>query len=227
MANISDNNSSPPLSHPVNGDAKALSSQMKSSTSFWFNDGSVIARLRDNTFKLHRSLLDRHSPYFASLPSSESEEQNISIVCIPDERATLFDFTTLLEHLYHDIVATTSHFDHEDPAQEHPTLSRDVTVRCASLQDSLISHFTPILFTVATASHMACTDMFAEKWMPLVITPALETNGLCSPIETLRKIQKIKWEDEGLCIECCKEKREEWEGEAKSIWDKLDGWLGI
>ncbi len=107
MANISANNSSPPLSHPVNGDAKAVSSQMKSSTSFWFNDGSVIARLRDNTFKLHRSLLDRHSPYFASLPSSESEEQNIPIVCIPDERATLIDFTTLLEHLYHDMYVSS------------------------------------------------------------------------------------------------------------------------
>lgn len=74
---------------------------------------------------------------------------------------------------------------------------------------------------------MACTDMFAEKWMPLVIGPALEDNGLCTPIETLRKIQKIRWEDEGLCAECCKEKREEWEEEARDIWNKLDGWLDL
>ena len=126
-------------------------------------------------------------------------------------------------------VATTLHFDseHSSPDVASSILPKEVTVRCASLQDSLIEHFTPILFTVATASHMACTDIFAETWMPLVIAPAIETSGLCTPVETLRKIQGIKWEEHGMCQECCAEKRREWEDEARNIWEKVDGWLGL
>ena len=126
-------------------------------------------------------------------------------------------------------VSTTLHFDSEDssPDSVSSILPKDVTARCASLQDSLIQHFTPILFTVATASHMACTDVFAEMWMPLVIAPAIETSGLCTPVETLKKIQQVEWEQHGLCAECCQEKRAEWEDEARSIWDKVDGWLGL
>ena len=120
-------------------------------------------------------------------------------------------------------VATTSHF--EEGPSSHPSLPTELTNLCATLQDELISHFTPILFTVATASHMACTDMFAEQWMPLVIGPALLNSGLCRPIETLRNIQQIDWEKEGLCVECCKEKRQEWEEEIVTVWGKVDEWI--
>ena len=120
-------------------------------------------------------------------------------------------------------VATTSHF--EAGPSSHPSLPTEITNLCASLQTNLISHFTPILFTVATASHMACTDVFAEKWMPLVIGPSLENNGLCRPVETLRDIQRIEWEKEGLCEECCVEKRQEWEDEIRTVWEKVDTWI--
>ncbi|KAI0085916.1 hypothetical protein BDY19DRAFT_996349 [Irpex rosettiformis] len=133
-----------------------------------------------------------------------------------------YDITSLRKRLLY-TVSTTSHFD--SGPSSHPSLSTSTTTLLASLQDNLISHFTPILFTVATASHMACTDVFAEKWMPLVIGPALETSGLCRPVETLRGIQEIEWEKEGVCEECCKEKREEWEGEIRVIWEKVDGWI--
>ncbi|KAJ3532598.1 hypothetical protein NM688_g7397 [Phlebia brevispora] len=274
--------------------------ETKTTSSYWFEDGSVIARLRDHNFKIHKSLLVRHSPFLSSLSISRNDKLDVPILDIPEGRATVEDFTALLGHLYHDTllgtssfqyvasllrissveklhypalynrarerfqdlfpstvehfvhpedpeealhlaiehnirsaqkplyysVATTSHYDH-NAAEPHHSLSKDVTARCASLQDSLISHFTPILFTVATASHMACTDIFAETWMPLVIAPALEDNGLCTPIETLRKIQRIKWEERGVCAECCKEKREEWEEEARNIWAKIDDWLDL
>ena len=59
---------------------------------------------------------------------------------------------------------------------------------------------------------MACTDVLAEKWMPLVIQTALEDNGLCRPLETLERIIAIDWENEGLCAECVKEKRKSGEG---------------
>lgn len=121
-------------------------------------------------------------------------------------------------------VATISHFE---PDSTHPSLPAAVTARCATLQDQLIAHFTPILFTVATAGHMACTDVFAETWMPDVIAPALADNGLCRPVETLRKIQKVRWEDKGVCEECCAAKREEWDEEIKAVWKKVDEWLGI
>ena len=72
---------------------------------------------------------------------------------------------------------------------------------------------------------MACTDVFAEKWMPLVIQPALDHNGLCCPLETLEKIIAIDWAAEGLCAECVKAKTEEWRGEQRDVWEKMDAWL--
>lgn len=99
--------------------------------------------------------------------------------------------------------------------------------KCKDLLDNLIGHFTPILFTVATAGHMACTDVFAEAWMPLVIQPALENNGLCKPIETLQTIIDLDWKVQGLCEECVEDKRQEWRGEQKDVWDKMDLWLGL
>lgn len=123
-------------------------------------------------------------------------------------------------------VATTSHFDADaDAPHAHPLLLPDTTALCARLQDRLIEHFTPVLFTVATAAHMACTDVFAEQWMPLVIGPALASSGLCRPVETLRGIQEVRWEAHGLCDACCAEKRAEWEEEIRRVWAKIDDWI--
>lgn len=61
--------------------------------------------------------------------------------------------------------------------------------------------------------------------MPDVIAPALENNGLCCPIETLRAIQAVRWEEKGVCAECCEQKRAEWEEEVKVVWGKLDTWI--
>jgi len=129
-------------------------------------------------------------------------------------------------------VATTCHLDDATPASDGPSsqdtdsLSPELIQRCKDLLNDLISHFTPILFTVATAKHMACTDVLAETWMPLVIQPALENNGLCRPIETLQQIIDLDWKSEGLCESCVGDKREEWREEQRVIWDRLDIWLG-
>lgn len=133
-------------------------------------------------------------------------------------------------------VATHMHFeDHDGVETEGDTefqtratgLPADVLQRCKDLLDQLISHFTPILFTVATAGHMACTDVLAETWMPQVIQPALENNGLCRPIETLQAIIDLDWGAHGLCQECAAEKREEWMAEQNTVWNKVDGWLAL
>ncbi|TCD62151.1 hypothetical protein EIP91_007279 [Steccherinum ochraceum] len=137
-------------------------------------------------------------------------------------------------------VSTHMHFEEHDgegdanieaPSQAEAAPSvhvpPDVLQRCKDLLDQLIAHFTPILFTVATAGHMACTDVLAETWMPLVIQPALENNGLCRPIETLQAIIDLDWGTHGLCQECVAEKVEEWKGEQAVVWNKMDEWLGM
>lgn len=133
-------------------------------------------------------------------------------------------------------VATHFHFDEDegtentseaDRGQAPQILPPALEQKCKDLLDQLIAHFTPILFTVATAHHMKCTDVFADTWMPLVISPALGNNGLCKPIETLQTIMDLDWREQGLCVECVQAKREEWKGVQKEVWDKMDEWLGL
>ena len=97
--------------------------------------------------------------------------------------------------------------------------------RCTYLMHQIIGHFTPILFTPATSSHMACTDVFADKWMTLVIKPALECDGVYKPLETLQKMIEIDWGKEGLCSACVVEKKAEWKDEQEMVWAKMDEWL--
>lgn len=89
----------------------------------------------------------------------------------------------------------------------------------------IIEYFTPMLFTVATTSHMSCTDVFADQWMPLVIKPALEQDGVYKPLETIERIIDINWKSYGLCKTCTEEKRAEWRVDQDDIWAKIDSWL--
>jgi hypothetical protein len=88
-----------------------------------------------------------------------------------------------------------------------------------------MDHFTPILFTPATTSHMACTDVFADTWMFRVIQPALENAGVYKPLETLQKIIDTDWGELGLCSSCVIEKRAEWTRVQEEIWEKMDDWI--
>lgn len=74
---------------------------------------------------------------------------------------------------------------------------------------------------------MPCTDVFAEMWMPLVIQPALINSGLCRPIETLKEIIDLDWDSHGVCESCVVDKREEWRAEQRTMWVKLDDWIGL
>jgi hypothetical protein len=89
----------------------------------------------------------------------------------------------------------------------------------------IMEHFTPILFTPATTPHMACTDVFADTWMSLVIQPALENDGVYKPLETLQHMIDIDWGNLGLCLSCVIEKRAEWTREQEDVWEKADGWI--
>jgi hypothetical protein len=107
------------------------------------------------------------------------------------------------------------------------TLSPADARRCAQLMHQLIEYFTPVLFTPATTSHMACTDVFADTWMTLVIQPALECDGVYKPLEMLQMMMEVDWVKEGLCETCLHDKKVEWTAEQVTVWSKLDRWLGL
>lgn len=107
------------------------------------------------------------------------------------------------------------------------TLSQTDAMRCTQLMTSIIDHFTPILFTPPATPHRACTDVFADTWLSLVIQPGLKNDGVYKPLETLQRMKEIDWEREGLCSACVKEKYEEWTEEQRNIWHSIDGWLNL
>lgn len=71
---------------------------------YWFEDGSLIVQVQDVAYKLHKTLLTRHSPVLSTLSSSTDEGYSVSALRIPDELGVLSEeFERLLEHLYHDM----------------------------------------------------------------------------------------------------------------------------
>ncbi|KAI6137563.1 hypothetical protein BKA82DRAFT_4180975 [Pisolithus tinctorius] len=114
----------------------------------------------------------------------------------------------------------------EDSKTRHSVLSPADVERCGRLMAGIVDHVTPILFTPPTTPHMACTDVFADKWMSLVIPSAISDGGVYKPLETLQFIKQLGWAAEGLCPACVREKREEWTEEQAVVWDKVDRWLG-
>ncbi|KAI6043353.1 hypothetical protein EDC04DRAFT_2866353 [Pisolithus marmoratus] len=114
----------------------------------------------------------------------------------------------------------------EDSKTRHTVLSPADVERCGKLMAGIVDHFTPILFTPPTTPHMACTDVFADKWMSLVIQSAISDGGVYKPLETLECIKQLDWAAEGLCPACVREKREEWTEEQVVVWQKMDRWLG-
>lgn len=106
-----------------------------------------------------------------------------------------------------------------------PTLSAVDSEICTILMTRLIDYFSPVLFTAPAASHMECTDIFADKWMSLVIQPAIDNDGVYKPLETLRSIKEINWQELGLCASCAAAKQEEWTEEQRTIWNLIDSWI--
>ncbi|KAG5636531.1 hypothetical protein H0H81_007728 [Sphagnurus paluster] len=147
---------------------------------------------------------------------------------------------------YHFVTSSDSHFDtdpsefsdnpkplpHADPIDSDNNtgpnrLSQEDTKLCIDLMSRTIDYFTPILFTPPATSHMACTDVFADTWMSLVIQPAIENDGVYKPLETLESLKGIDWGKLGLCDACVREKQQEWTDEQLVIWKAMDGWLGL
>ncbi|KAF9260040.1 hypothetical protein L218DRAFT_873202, partial [Marasmius fiardii PR-910] len=89
----------------------------------------------------------------------------------------------------------------------------------------LIDQFSPVIFTPPPTSHMECTDIVADRWMALVITPALENGRTGKPLNFLETMKGLDWEKEGVCKGCAADKRDEWREEQRRIWEMLDGWI--
>ncbi|GLB34462.1 hypothetical protein LshimejAT787_0200270 [Lyophyllum shimeji] len=308
---------------------------------FWFDDGSIVFRVENHVFKVHKTLLSRHSNFFARPDHTLSTgnhgiTSNVQIdphiIVDPSRRVRTTDVEALLEHVYHDApiyaeskfprlisilrVSSPQQLDfpslhalakakldamfrsgemplyrpddlHEaiDTAKEYqlhamrkamyyhfvtspdsssepetthpsddsmslpsalgastqtlaeqveakidthqPALSPSDTKLCAQLMERVIEHFTPTLFTPPATAHRACTDVFADTWMTVVIQPAIDDNGVYKPLETLELIKGVDWGKLGLCRGCLEEKKEEWTKEQRDIWRAMDGWLDI
>ncbi|KAF5342798.1 hypothetical protein D9757_014908 [Collybiopsis confluens] len=104
-----------------------------------------------------------------------------------------------------------------------PTLTSQILQHGHALESILIERFTPLLFTPPPTSHMECTDVLAEQWMPLVITPAIADSAMGKPLQTLEKMKSIPWGKYGICDSCVKEKLDEWSEEQNAVWELLDG----
>ena len=76
---------------------------------FWFDDGSIVVRVQDYLFKVHRSLLSRHSNFFAqsqSIASTSDLREDLAANCgyiVVERHVLVQDVEVLLEHLYHDV----------------------------------------------------------------------------------------------------------------------------
>ncbi|KAI6018413.1 hypothetical protein EDC04DRAFT_2869972 [Pisolithus marmoratus] len=95
----------------------------------------------------------------------------------------------------------------EDSKTRHTVLSSADVERCGKLMAGIVDHFTPIL---PQRHNMACTVVFGNKWMSLVIQSAISDGGVYKPVETLECIKQLDWAAEGLFPACVREKREEW-----------------
>lgn len=122
---------------------------------------------------------------------------------------------------------------HHLPTTDLPSIAHKYVLspldsqRCMRLMTHFIEHFSPILFTAPATPHMACTDVFASTWMKLVIQPAIDSEGVYKPLETLEFIKNVDWANAGLCGACILEKNTEWTEEQETIWRLMDQWLDL
>ena len=75
---------------------------------YWLDDGSLILRAQNDLYKVHRTLLERHSRLLATLHSPDGDRgksvEGLAVVHLPEElEVRSGDVEILLEYLYHDV----------------------------------------------------------------------------------------------------------------------------
>jgi hypothetical protein len=84
---------------------------------YWFEDGSLVLDVEVQRFKVHHSLLSRHSKFFSTL-TQDGQDANESattlnhihhragarhVVLEPKRQVKAMDVEALLGHFYHDV----------------------------------------------------------------------------------------------------------------------------
>ena len=136
-------------------------------------------------------------------------------------------------------------------ARDEASNSDEVSRVALGLVSDLSEAISPTLFTPPPAQHMSCTDTLARLWSDRAVIPALSPaqpsecihpgsgavdgekerrirpRGMADVIGMLGAWVEDGWEDEDgkVCEECLVFMREGWIGEAKAIWEKMDGWI--
>ncbi|KAF6750569.1 hypothetical protein DFP72DRAFT_910551 [Ephemerocybe angulata] len=135
-----------------------------------------------------------------------------------------FTFRNVRKALLYAII-TSNNIDTAAGTPSDPAWSAHHVKIFAHLLAKFVDKFAPVLYTVANAGHMACTDAFADAWMPLVIEPSYQDDGVTDPLRSLQRIKGIDWGKHGICDECVKDKTDEWNEEMENIWAVLDEWI--
>ena len=109
--------------YPVNPSRRGIEFQEESIRNhpvYWLDDGSLVLDVEVQRFKVHRTLLSRHSRFFASLSSTSYEISGSGLTpngsptvvktqefdhIVLDQRKEVRaeDVEALLQHLYHDL----------------------------------------------------------------------------------------------------------------------------
>ncbi|KIM36472.1 hypothetical protein M413DRAFT_290701 [Hebeloma cylindrosporum] len=96
---------------------------------YWFEDGSLVLDVEVQRFKVHHSLLSRHSKFFSTLTLKDVDEESVSpratlnhdlrqagirhVVLEPKRQVRARDVEALLGHFYHDVtLSEKSSFAH-------------------------------------------------------------------------------------------------------------------
>jgi hypothetical protein len=91
--------STPPDTEPIDEVTAILAKH----DDFWFEDGSIVLIVQDKYFRVHQSILSRHSEVFAdmfSVPQPPTQEtlDGCPIIKLNDD---LYDLVDLMKVMYH------------------------------------------------------------------------------------------------------------------------------
>lgn len=70
---------------------------------FWFSDGSIILKVQNTMFRVHKTTLASHSTVFADMfgvpqPTDQDAIEGCAVIEVPQDRAA--DFEQLLKAIY-------------------------------------------------------------------------------------------------------------------------------
>ncbi|KAF8640333.1 hypothetical protein AX17_000005 [Amanita inopinata Kibby_2008] len=204
----------PPLQPPLQPPSQPLIQHGE----FWFEDGSVVAIIEDQSFRVHQSILTRHSEFFAAMflipqPPDQETVDGCPVIRLTDE---LNDFVDLMKVLYHPF-----HFDNLSPQADLNTLITFISGILRLSTKYLMRHVRQkcisILQSKFPSTIHGCDALLASKYMypsdaivraiPLArenhvpeILPWAYYISTHIPTDELLKDGCMGWKDKALCL---------------------------